>query len=109
MNNILMKLNPVYKDSFVIVVSNPVDYLTGYLAENSVVPKEKICGTGCVLDGARWVKELAEYFNVEKRDIVLHVIGTHGTDPKVLWEKAGICGQSAEEYSKKYCKALMQK
>lgn len=98
MDGIAEKLVPVYKNSFIIVVSNPVDYLTGYLARKGFMSKYKICGTGCMLDASRWIFSLSKYLRVKNKDLNLFVIGKHGDGQQILWDMVNVGGMRLEEF-----------
>ena len=97
-DSILNQLAPYYRNSFLIIVTNPVDYLTGYVAKKGFVPKNKLCGTGCLLDCARWTSALSSYFHVKNEAIQMYVTGIHGDNQKPLWERTRIEGLPIEKY-----------
>ena len=101
MDDIMDELKNVYKDSFVIIVSNPVDALTEEVIRKRIIPEEKICGTGCMLDTSRWISEIAKYLKVNTSRITAYSIGKHGTEPRMLWEMAKVDEEPIEEYCKK--------
>ena len=92
MDAILSELQPFYTDSFVIIVSNPVDYLTGYVASKGIIPKNKLCGTGCMLDTSRWICELSKYLNVKNNRIKAYAVGKHGSGQRLLWPLVTVDG-----------------
>ena len=53
LQSILEQLTAVNRDAVLLVVSNPVDVLTGYTLELSGFPAERVIGSGTVLDTAR--------------------------------------------------------
>ena len=46
-DEIMGHLKEVYQNSFVILVSNPVDLLTEFVAKQKLIPENQLCGTGC--------------------------------------------------------------
>lgn len=94
-------IRPVYRNSFVIVVSNPVDEITQLIADQNIIPQDKLCGTGCMLDTFRWIFSLADYCNVRSTQISAYSIGKHGDGQKILWDRVKINDLQIEEYCKK--------
>lgn len=101
MDEVMDELRKVYRDSFVIVVSNPVDSLTEEVIHKGFIPEEKICGTGCMLDTSRWISEIAKYLKISTNRITAYSVGKHGTEPLMLWDMAKVDDESIEEYCKK--------
>lgn len=75
-----------YNGCFVLIVSNPVDQLTSYSFQKGFIAKNKICGTGCLLDTSRWISELSKYLKVDISRIHTHAVGKHGSAQDLLWE-----------------------
>lgn len=99
--DILSKLKPFYHGAFVIVVTNPVDALTEFVKNADFIPDNKLCGTGCMLDSARWVTELAKYLNIKNSRIQAYAVGKHGSGQHLLWEYTRIDGISVDEFCMK--------
>ena len=62
----------------IVVASNPVDIMTYVVAKVSGLPKNKVIGSGTVLDTARLRYIMAEYLNVSSKNIHAYVMGEHG-------------------------------
>lgn len=73
-----------------LVATNPVDILTHVTWQESGLPKEKVIGSGTVLDSARLRYMLGEYFDVDTRNIHAAVIGEHGDTELPVWSHAAI-------------------
>jgi len=71
-----------------IIVSNPVDVLTYYYQKFTGLPKEKVIGTGTMLDTVRLREIISRKINVDSKSVHAHVIGEHGDSEVVLWSKA---------------------
>ena len=99
--DILSKLKPFYHGAFVIVVTNPVDALTEFVKNADFIPNNKLCGTGCMLDSARWVTELAKYLNIKNSRIQAYAVGKHGSGQHLLWEYTRIDGIPVDEFCMK--------
>lgn len=113
-SDVLSRLKPFYQDAFVIVVTNPVDALTEFVRDADFIPCDKLCGTGCMLDSARWVTELAKYLNVKNSRIRAYAAGKHGSGQHLLWEHTRVddipvdefCRENGIEWNKEVQKKL---
>lgn len=81
-----------------IIVSNPVDVLTYVFNKISGVPKERIIGSGTLLDTARLRARIAEYYDVNQKNVHAYVLGEHGDSSFVPWSIANISNVPVEEY-----------
>ena len=72
----------------IVVASNPVDIMTYVVAKVSGLPKNKVIGSGTVLDTARLRYRMAEYLNVSSKNIHAYVMGEHGDSSFVPWNHA---------------------
>jgi L-lactate dehydrogenase len=79
-------------DAMVIVASNPVDLMTWVLQELSARPRERIVGTGTMLDTTRFRSLLAQYYGVDPRSVHAYIVGEHGDSEVPVWSSANIAG-----------------
>lgn len=100
-DEIMGHLKEVYQNSFVILVSNPVDLLTEFVAKQKLIPENRLCGTGCMLDTSRWISEIAKYLGIKNNQITAYAVGEHGTDQHVLWSLVTVDGMRIEDYCRK--------
>lgn len=91
----IVKYNP---NAILLVVSNPVDILAKITYELSGFPKERVIGSGTVLDTARFQSILADKFKVDARNIHANIIGEHGDSEIATWSLATIAGLTVEQY-----------
>ena len=61
-----------------LIVSNPVDILTYAAWKISGYPKERVIGSGTVLDSARFRYLLSEHLQVDSASVHAMIIGEHG-------------------------------
>ncbi|WP_045523050.1 L-lactate dehydrogenase [Neobacillus niacini] len=73
-----------------LVATNPVDILTYVTWKESGLPKERVIGSGTVLDSARLRFALGKYFNVDTRNVHAAIIGEHGDTELPVWSHAMI-------------------
>lgn len=68
-----------------IIATNPVDIMTYVVAKVSGFPKNKVIGSGTVLDTARLRYILGEYLNVYSKNVHAYIMGEHGDSSFVPW------------------------
>lgn len=83
-----------------IIVSNPVDILTYVFHKVSGIPEERIIGSGTILDTARLRARVAEYYDVNQKNVHAYVLGEHGDSAFVPWSIANISNVPIEDYRK---------
>lgn len=71
-----------------VIASNPVDLMTYVVYKVSGFPKEKVIGSGTVLDTARLRFLIGEYLQVASKNIHAYIMGEHGDSSFVPWEHA---------------------
>ena len=74
----------------IIVASNPVDIMTYVVWKTSGLPKNKVIGSGTVLDTARLRYLMADYFKISSKNIHAYIMGEHGDSSFVPWKHAYI-------------------
>lgn len=79
-------------DGILLVVSNPVDILTYVAQKLSRLPKERVIGSGTMLDTARLKYEIGRMFNVDSRSVHAFIVGEHGDSEVALWSSANVSG-----------------
>lgn len=68
-----------------VVASNPVDIMTYVVSKVSGFPKNKVIGSGTVLDTARLRYLIGERLNVSEKNIHAYIMGEHGDSSFVPW------------------------
>ncbi|AZV43773.1 malate dehydrogenase [Peribacillus asahii] len=78
-------------NSYIIVLSNPVDAMTYVCYKTTGFPKNRVIGQSGVLDTARFNTFVAQELNVSVEDVSGFVLGGHGDDmvPLVRYSYAG--------------------
>ncbi|WP_121612265.1 L-lactate dehydrogenase [Mesobacillus foraminis] len=77
-------------DGIFLVATNPVDILTHVTMKESGLPKERVIGSGTVLDSARLRFALGQYFDVDTRNVHAYIIGEHGDTELPVWSHTSI-------------------
>ncbi|MEG0077438.1 L-lactate dehydrogenase [Anaerorhabdus sp.] len=75
-------------DGIVVVASNPVDLMTYVAWQVSGLPKERVIGSGTILDTARLRYLMSEYLGVSTNNIHAYIMGEHGDSSFVPWTHA---------------------
>lgn len=96
----IVKYSP---NSILLVVSNPVDILTYITYKLSGFPKERVIGSGTVLDTSRLKYILGQNFNVDPRNIHAYIMGEHGDSEIATWSLTNIAGMSLDEFCTNLC------
>ncbi|GAB3806754.1 malate dehydrogenase [Virgibacillus kimchii] len=78
-------------ETYIIVLTNPVDAMTYSVFKESGLPKERVIGQSGVLDTARFRTFVAQELNLSVKDITGFVLGGHGDDmvPLIRYSYAG--------------------
>ncbi len=85
-------------EAILLVVTNPVDVLTQITLEISGFPRERVIGSGTVLDTARLKYLLGKRFGVDMRNIHAFIIGEHGDSELPVFSSANISGINLEDF-----------
>ena len=85
-------------EGILLIVANPVDILTYAALKISGYPKERVFGSGTVLDSARFKYLLSEHLNVDSRSVHAYIIGEHGDSELAVWSGANVSGISVNDF-----------
>lgn len=72
-------------DGILIVASNPVDIMSYVAMKVSGLPKEKVIGSGTLLDTARLRYLISEYLQISSTNVHAYIMGEHGDSSFVPW------------------------
>jgi len=91
MKSVAKEIKTYAPDTFILVLSNPVDAMTYTIFKETGFPKERVIGQSGVLDTARFRTFVAEELNLSVKDITGFVLGGHGDDmvPLIRYSYAG--------------------
>ncbi len=81
-----------------LMVSNPVDVLTYFTWKFSGFDRQKVIGSGTVLDSARFRQLLAEHCKVASQSVHAYIIGEHGDSEVPAWSLTNIAGIKMKEF-----------
>ena len=75
-------------ESILIMVTNPVDVLTHLAVKKYPHNKNRIMGTGTILDSARFRHLLGAHLDIDNRSIHAYILGEHGDSEFPIWSAA---------------------
>lgn len=85
-------------DGILLVATNPVDVLTYTAWKLSGLPSHRVCGSGTILDTARFRYLLSEHYGVDPRSVHAYILGEHGDSEVPAWSLANIAGMRLPEF-----------
>lgn len=85
-------------DSILLVVTNPVDILTYVTYRISGFPRNKVIGSGTVLDSARFRYLIGNHVGVDTRNVHAYILGEHGDTEVATWSLANIAGIPMDKF-----------
>jgi L-lactate dehydrogenase len=90
LRELVPRLMAVNATATLLLVTNPVDVLTYAAGKLSGLPREKVLGTGTVLDSARFRALIAARLRVAAKHVHAYVAGEHGDSEIPLWSSAAV-------------------
>ena len=90
----IMKYN---QDAILLIATNPVDILTYITMKLTNIPRERIIGSGTLLDSARFRYLISEKIRIDPRSIHGMIIGEHGDSEVAAWSLLNIAGIKQEQ------------
>jgi L-lactate dehydrogenase len=99
LKEVVSNIIPYYRNSIVIVVSNPVDLMAHLVSELLKAEYGKVVGTGTLLDTARLRYEISNKLSLPQNQIECLVIGEHGANCIPLWNSIKIIGDNEKKHS----------
>jgi L-lactate dehydrogenase len=85
-------------DAVVLMVANPVDALTQVALKRLGWPRERIIGSGTVLDTARFRSMLSQHCAVDARNVHAYILGEHGDSEVAAWSLTHVAGVPIKDY-----------
>lgn len=98
LKSIIPEITKRNKECILLILSNPVDILTYITLKISGLPKNRVIGSGTVLDTARLKYLLAEHLSVDSRNVHAFIIGEHGDSELAVWSSANISGIDLKDF-----------
>ncbi|WP_137133777.1 L-lactate dehydrogenase [Rhizobium sp. FKY42] len=102
----------VVYDPILLIASNPVDVMTHVATRLSGLPRNKVIGSGTILDTARFRSLIGRHLGISPQSVHAYVLGEHGDSEVLTWSnaRAGSIGLSAfaEQVGRPLTKDLRQ-
>jgi len=97
-------------DSFVIIITNPLDAMVYLARKTTGFPRERVVGMAGILDSARLISFIAAELNAEKEDINTIVIGGHNDSMVPVISRTTVKGKPITELlSKEQIKEITER
>lgn len=93
-------------DTTLIITANPADIMTEVALKLSGFPKERVIGSGTVLDTARFRTLLGYYLGVSPQSVHAYVLGEHGDSEVLTWSNSDAGSVQIEELARMVGKPL---
>lgn len=93
-------------NAVILVISNPVDVMTYVARQVTGFPKNRVIGSGTVLDSSRFRYLLANRFDIDPRNVHGYIMGEHGDSEFPAWSLVNIAGMSLDETSDLFNKEI---
>ena len=88
----------------IVSITNPCDVIAEYLQKLSGIPRERVIGTGTILDTARMKNSVARKLNIDPNCVDGYVIAEHGNSQFVAWSSVSIATKPILEiFDKNVC------
>lgn len=81
-----------------VIATNPVDVLTYVALKRSGWTRNRVIGSGTVLDSARFRYLLSQRCNVDVSSVHAYILGEHGDSEFAAWSMTNIGGVPIDEY-----------
>jgi len=98
MKQIIPNITQYNSEGILLVVTNPLDVMTYAALKLSGFPKNRVMGSGTVLDTARLRYLLGERLQVDPRNVHAYIIGEHGDSEVPVWSLANVAGIRLRDY-----------
>lgn len=87
-------------DALIVMASNPVDIMTDLALKLSGLPKNRVFGSGTILDTSRFKTLLGEHLGLSSKSIHAYVLGEHGDSEVLIWSNGDAGTLSVEDLAK---------
>ena len=93
------KLADAAPDAILLIVANPVDVLTLAALRITGRPRERVLGSGTVLDSARFRALIGGRLKIAPKHVHAYVAGEHGETELPLWSSASVGGVPLRDWA----------
>jgi len=96
--SIAAQLRKYNSPAVLVMVTNPVDVLTYVALKELEWPRERVIGSGTVLDSTRFRYFLSRHCGIDARNVHAYVLGEHGDSEVAAWSMTHIAGVPVKDY-----------
>jgi L-lactate dehydrogenase len=96
--DIISRLKKLSSKAVIVIATNPVDILTQLSFNLLGEAKNRVIGSGTILDTARFRSLLGAHYNVDPRSVHAYIVGEHGDSELALWSTADIGGVPLKDF-----------
>ena len=96
MTSVMSEIVKYTKEAMIIMITNPLDVATYVVSTQFDYPREKILGTGTLLETYRFRRILATKYQMDPKNINGYVLGEHGNSAFVAWSTVNCAGLGLE-------------
>lgn len=89
-------------DGKLIVISNPVDFISHLYQTYTGLPKEHVIGTGTLLDSARMHRTVGKMLHIDPRSVQGYTLGEHGNTQFTAWSTVRVFDCPITEFAQKH-------
>ena len=89
---LLGQLRPFPLSGIVVTITNPADIIADYIRKGLGLPRNRVFGTGTLLDTARLIRALSEETGVSRQSITAFCLGEHGDSSMIPFSSIRIGG-----------------
>ena len=93
---IINEITKYNQDGILLIATNPVDILTQVALKLSGFPKNRVIGSGTLLDSSRFRYLVAEKLGVDPRSVHGMIIGEHGDTEVPVWSTTSVAGMNLD-------------
>jgi L-lactate dehydrogenase len=97
--DLIPKLLAVAPDAILLLVTNPVDVITHVALKLSGLARQRVIGSGTVLDSSRFRFLIARRLRVATQNVHAYIAGEHGDSEVPLWSSATVSGIPLHEWA----------
>lgn len=95
---IIPKIAQAAPEAILVIVSNPVDVLTYKALKLSKFPRNRVFGSGTMLDTARFKFHISEKLCLNPHSVDAYVLGEHGDSSFPVFSSANISGKPLNDF-----------
>ena len=99
LRDLVPRLLAVAPRAVFLIVSNPVDVLTYATLKLTGLPRQRVLGSGTVLDSSRFRFLVAQRCSVAVQNVHAYIVGEHGDSEIPLWSSARIANVPLHEWA----------